>query len=55
MRAAGFEIGLLEWRAAKGDIRFFDQVESRENRWARSDVMLNAGASFFDIRRQSCL
>ena len=55
MRAAYFEIGLPDWRAAKGDIRFFDQVESSVNRWVRSDFLLDTGSIFVDIRRQSCL
>ena len=32
MRATGFEIGPLEWRAAKGDIRFIGQFKGTENR-----------------------
>ena len=38
MRATGFEIGPLEWRAAKGDIRFIGQVERPGKRMLRTGV-----------------
>ena len=53
MRAPGFEIGLPEWRVAKGDIRFIGQVEMTVNRWVKTDFLLDTGAHLVDIRRQS--
>ena len=53
MRATGFEIGPLEWRAAKGDIGFIGQVERPANQMLRTAALLDAGANFVDIRGKS--
>ena len=53
MRAACFEIGLPDWRAAKSDIWFIGQVEMTVNRWVSTGSLLDTGAHLVDIRRQS--
>ena len=61
MRATGFEIGPLEWRAAKGDIRYFGQVERSGKRicaqvycWMQVRTLLISGVNAVFHRRNLC-